>query len=77
MLLEESKNGVHRLHEAILEDAHNERELALQMGTLNQSANNAKNILQTIDEIAKQRICSRSTQLLKRHARANMEEVLL
>ncbi|WP_104725781.1 methyl-accepting chemotaxis protein [Helicobacter felis] len=54
VLLEESKNGVHKLHEAILEDAHNERELALQMETLNQSANNAKNILETIDEIAKQ-----------------------
>ncbi|MFC3847467.1 methyl-accepting chemotaxis protein [Helicobacter baculiformis] len=53
-LLEESKSSVKTLCGAIVENVANERELSLQIEKLTQSANDAKSILETIDEIAKQ-----------------------
>ncbi|WP_221281257.1 methyl-accepting chemotaxis protein [Helicobacter gastrocanis] len=53
-LLEERKKNVNILHQAIIDNVANERELIGQIGTLTQSANAAQSILETINDIAKQ-----------------------
>ncbi|WP_121021718.1 methyl-accepting chemotaxis protein [Helicobacter vulpis] len=53
-LLEKRKQDVNILHQTILDNVANEKDLIAQIGTLTQSANDAKSILETINEIAKQ-----------------------
>ncbi|WP_121021720.1 methyl-accepting chemotaxis protein [Helicobacter vulpis] len=53
-LLEESKASVITLCKAITEDVANEKELIIQIESLTKSTDSAKNILESIDQIAKQ-----------------------